>query len=95
MRWTLAIAAAAVVSATAGAMAQGQNHVNGYVRNDGTYVAPHFRTNPDNSRTNNWSSQGNTNPYTGQPGTVNPYTPPPPPPPAVNNFNAPRQPWAR
>lgn len=52
-----------------------QNYVNGYFKQDGTYVQPHVRTNPDNSRLNNYSTQGNTNPYTGQQGTVDPYKP--------------------
>lgn len=47
--------------------------VNGYVTKNGTYVAPHYRTAPDSTRLNNYSTQGNTNPYTGQSGTVNPY----------------------
>ncbi|MDO9533282.1 MAG: hypothetical protein Q7O12_14305 [Deltaproteobacteria bacterium] len=52
--------------------------VQGYTRKDGTYVQPHHRTAPDNSRFNNYSTQGNVNPYTGQMGTVNPYTQPQP-----------------
>ena len=44
-------------------------HVNGYVRRDGTYVAPHFRTAPDSIKTNNWTYVGNVNPYTGKVGT--------------------------
>ena len=60
------------------AFAAGTTHVDGYVRKDGTYVAPHFRTTPDSSRSNNFSSQGNVNPYTGQTGTVNPYAVPAP-----------------
>lgn len=47
--------------------------VDGYTRRDGTYVAPHNRTNPDSSRLNNYSTQGNTNPYTGREGTASPY----------------------
>lgn len=43
-------------------------YVDGYYRNDGTYVAPHYRTNPNDSRLDNWSTQGNTNPYTGSMG---------------------------
>ncbi|OZI59990.1 hypothetical protein CAL28_10950 [Bordetella genomosp. 11] len=43
--------------------------VQGYSRNNGTYVAPHQRSMPDNSLNNNWSTKGNTNPYTGTPGT--------------------------
>lgn len=50
----------------------------GYYRDNGTYVQPHYQTAPDNTRLNNYSTQGNVNPYTGQPGTVNPYTPPAP-----------------
>ena len=44
-------------------------HVDGYYRKDGTYVQPHYRSAPDSSHNNNWSTQGNTNPYTGQAGT--------------------------
>lgn len=39
--------------------------VKGYYRSNGTYVSPHYRSNPDSSRYNNWSSWGNYNPYTG------------------------------
>ncbi len=44
-------------------------HVDGYYRKDGTYVQPHYRSDPDGNPNNNWSTQGNTNPYTGQEGT--------------------------
>lgn len=54
--------------------ANAQTHVNGHFRRDGTYVQPHQRTSPDNNIYNNWSTQGNTNPYTGQAGTLNPFT---------------------
>ena len=47
--------------------------VNGYYKKDGTYVQPHYRSNPDGNILNNWSTQGNINPYTGKPGTVNPF----------------------
>lgn len=49
-----------------------QVHVNGYTRRDGTYVQPHYRTAPDNSINNNYSTYPNTNPYTGQQGHVQP-----------------------
>lgn len=42
--------------------------VNGYTRSDGAYVAPHHRTAPDEFRSNNYSYQGNQNPYTGSVG---------------------------
>ena len=47
--------------------------VRGYTRKDGTYVKPHYRSDPDGIFSNNWSTKGNINPYTGKRGTlVNP-----------------------
>lgn len=46
-----------------------QVRVRGYVRRNGTYVSPHFRSAPDDRFFNNWITIGNFNPYTGQPGT--------------------------
>lgn len=43
-----------------------QVYVKGYFRKDGTYVAPHFRTDPDNTITNNYSYPGNYNPNSGE-----------------------------
>ncbi|MHA1470959.1 MAG: hypothetical protein ACTSSP_10440, partial [Candidatus Asgardarchaeia archaeon] len=43
--------------------------VKGYYRKNGTYVAPHYRSNPDGNPYNNWSTKGNINPYTGKIGT--------------------------
>jgi len=43
-------------------------YVGGYFKSNGTYVKPHYRTRPDNSFQNNYSSYGNTNPYTGEKG---------------------------
>lgn len=42
--------------------------VHGYTKSNGTYVAPHYRSAPDGNVYNNWSTVGNVNPYTGQPG---------------------------
>lgn len=56
------------------AAAQAQVHVDGYYRQNGTYVAPHYRSAPDGNVFNNYSTRGNVNPYTGQMGTVNPYS---------------------
>lgn len=44
-------------------------YVDGYHRKDGTYVKPHYRSSPDNTRNNNFSTYGNVNPYTGERGT--------------------------
>ena len=44
-------------------------NVHGYSKKDGTYVAPHKRTNPNNTQRDNWTSKPNQNPYTGKDGT--------------------------
>lgn len=62
------ICMALVVLASAPALAQSQTHVRGYTRSDGTYVQPHYRTAPNTTRNDNWTTQGNVNPYTGQEG---------------------------
>jgi hypothetical protein len=48
-------------------------HVNGYVNSHGTYVAAYERSTADGTVTNNYSFQGNVNPYTGSVGH-NDYT---------------------
>lgn len=42
--------------------------VNGYYRSDGTYVQGHYRSSPNQYKFDNYSSQGNSNPYTGEKG---------------------------
>jgi hypothetical protein len=44
------------------------DYVSGYVRSNGTYVAPHYRTSPNATVRDNYSYKGNYNPYTGPPG---------------------------
>ncbi|MCC0807505.1 hypothetical protein FPV16_14915 [Methylobacterium sp. W2] len=51
----------------------GSHSVSGYSRSNGTYVAPAHATNPNGSKSDNWSTRGNTNPYTGAAGTKSPY----------------------
>ena len=58
----LALLAALSVSAFA------DQSVRGYVRKDGTYVAPHFRSSPNQYRFDNYGAKGNVNPYTGEKG---------------------------
>jgi hypothetical protein len=60
---------AATMTACTFAPAMADTYVRGYTLPNGTYVAPHHRSSPDNSYNNNWSVQGNVNPYTGQQGT--------------------------
>ena len=43
--------------------------VSGYTTKNGTYVAPSHATNPNTTKTDNFSQNGNVNPYTGKAGT--------------------------
>jgi len=43
--------------------------VRGYTKDNGTYVQPHYRSSPNGYKNDNWSTSGNSNPYTGQSGT--------------------------
>jgi hypothetical protein len=47
----------------------GSHSVRGHTTKKGVYVQPHRKTNPDNSKSNNYSHKGNTNPNTGREGT--------------------------
>lgn len=42
--------------------------VRGHIRGNGTYVEPHYRSSPNSFKGDNYSSWGNTNPYTGKRG---------------------------
>lgn len=53
--------------------AHAQVWVDGYTRSDGTYVQGHYRSSPNNTKLDNYSTRGNINPYTGKVGTVDPY----------------------
>lgn len=44
-----------------------------YKKTTGTYVAPHYKTSPNRSKLDNYSTKGNYNPYTGKSGKANPY----------------------
>lgn len=52
-----------------GANAFADTYVQGYFKKDGTYVAPHYRSNPNHTKYDNWSTEGNYNPYTGERGS--------------------------
>ncbi|WP_417619842.1 SH3 domain-containing protein [Oceanihabitans sediminis] len=47
-------------------------YVSGYYRSNGTYVKGHYRTAPNSTNRDNFSTRGNTNPYTGQAGYITP-----------------------
>lgn len=65
----------AILIAAISTSAFAQVRVRGHFRKDGTYVAPHVRTKPNNTRSDNWSTRGNVNPYTGRAGTQSPDRP--------------------
>ncbi len=48
--------------------------VRGYYKpSTGTYVQPHYRSSPNSTRWDNYSTQGNYNSYTGKRGYTSPY----------------------
>lgn len=54
--------------------AEAASRVRGYYKpRTGTYVQPHYRSSPNSSRWDNWSTKGNYNPYTGKKGYTSPY----------------------
>jgi hypothetical protein len=64
----LALLAAAFIAPSLSA----QVYVRGHTRSDGTYVAPHYRSSPNSTTLDNYSTRGNVNPYTGRVGTRDP-----------------------
>ncbi len=62
-----------LVALISAASAFAQVYVRPYTRSDGTTVQGHYRTAPNNTLLDNYSTRGNVNPYTGKPGTVDPY----------------------
>lgn len=69
------LAAAALLAAPLAYAKGGSHSVRGHVNKDGTYVAPHHATNPNETKRDNYSSKGNVNPYTGKEGTKDPNAP--------------------
>lgn len=49
--------------------AQNSVYVSGYTKSNGSYVEPYYRTSPNVTRNDNYSTVGNINPYTGTSGT--------------------------
>lgn len=67
--WAIVIGGALIASG-----ASAQNYVKGYMKRDGTYVMPHYRSSPNSSTFDNYSTKPNINPYTGRRGTESPYS---------------------
>lgn len=72
MRTLLILAAFALITQISTSSALADTKVKGYTKKDGTYVAPHNRSDKNSRKDDNWSSKGNTNPYTGKKGTKDP-----------------------
>ena len=53
------IIGALMIIGTAG-IAEADVWVDGYYKNNGTYVQPHYRSNANSTRLDNWSTRGNT-----------------------------------
>jgi hypothetical protein len=45
------------------------HYVSGYTNSHGTYIQPHYQTNPDGNSHNNFGAYGNYNPHNGRTGT--------------------------
>jgi hypothetical protein len=73
MNLAIAIAASLLITGTAAAR---DTYVKPHYRSDGTYVPGHYRTAPNNTTTDNYSTSPNYNPYTGKQGTVERSAPP-------------------
>ncbi|MCL2473554.1 MAG: hypothetical protein FWF23_01410 [Alphaproteobacteria bacterium] len=53
---------------TIASVSYADTYVNGYTRSNGTYVEGHYRSDANDTKADNWSTRGNTNPYTGKKG---------------------------
>lgn len=74
MKNMILIAACAMLASAASA----QVYVRPHTTQNGTYVEGHIRSSPNSTKVDNYSSQGNSNPFTGQQGTADPFKPSPP-----------------
>jgi hypothetical protein len=64
------IIASALIGAAlvASVSAQDYHYVNGSVDKNGKHREGHYRTDPNGTVNDNWSTSGNRNPFTGEPG---------------------------
>ncbi|MDP1601035.1 hypothetical protein [Phenylobacterium sp.] len=75
----LSLALAGLLASASAVSAQQSHSVKGYVKSNGTYVAPTRATNPNGTNIDNYSTKPNVNPYSGKAGTKSPdysYKPP-------------------
>ena len=69
MKKTMTILVVLAIVCVTNLSAYADVYVRGYSRSNGTYVQPHYRSNPDGNFYNNWSTYPNVNPHTGAIGT--------------------------
>lgn len=61
-------------SAFAAFTTEAATRVRGYYKpRSGSYVMPHYRSSPNSTSWDNYSTRGNYNPYTGKKGYASPY----------------------
>ena len=60
----------ALLSVSAPVLAE--DYVRGYTRSDGTSVDSYYRSSPNSTQYDNYSTRGNYNPHTGRSGSKNP-----------------------
>lgn len=53
--------------------ADAATRVRGYTTKRGTYVQPYYKSTPNYTKFDNYSTKGNYNPYTGKKGYTSPY----------------------
>lgn len=68
MRSIGAIAATFFLAVLFSIPAEASEHVRAHVNKNGKFVSSHNRSNANSTQRDNWSSTGNTNPYTGKRG---------------------------
>lgn len=74
MRWLRLLACVLALTAFSGlaeakkSSSGGSHTVRGHYTKNGKYVKPHVRTNPNKSKSDNYSTRGNVNPSTGKKG---------------------------
>jgi hypothetical protein len=59
----------AALAISAGSLHASDVYVHDYYRSNGTHVDGYYRSSPNDTIRDNWSTRGNYNPYTGQAGT--------------------------
>lgn len=79
----------ALIALSISTTALADTYVRGHTTKSGTYVEPHYRSDSNSTKLDNYSSKGNSNPYTGKQGTVDPYKSEPYNQPSSNQYKNP------